>query len=146
MTDATSVESPPERADHSIPNGNGSKYLSADQVESNAAKDIVEADVEAFGGFLRVRSLSAAQQARINQAGVRQMGPGRNPQITIADSEIMKFELGVIVPKFEHNAVVRLYQQSGTSFAKVLEKIDEISVPQDEGRDAEAAFPGSEQA
>jgi hypothetical protein len=127
-----------------VRNGNG--YLTADQAEQNAAKDLIERDVEGvFGGKVRVRSLTAAQSAKVEQAGVK-MSPGGRVQMSIPENQIAKFREGVLIPAFDDNAARRLFQRSGPSFQKVLRVIDEISGTSDqEALAAQNAFPGSEE-
>lgn len=133
----------PEQA--SSANG-ASGYLTAEQIEANAAKDIIERDVEdVFGGKVRIRTLTAAEATRVQQAGVKVL-PGGGFRLSLPDAQIAKFELGVVQPKLEHNAVLRLYQQSGSSFARVLAAIDEISgTGDDEMLRAQAAFQGQDE-
>src|SRR3954470_22327353 len=73
-------------------NGNGSDYLSPDEMEAGARLE--ERDVEdVFGGRVRVRELTAAQAARIQQAAVKPTRGGSSFQMSIADAEVLKFQL-----------------------------------------------------
>jgi hypothetical protein len=134
-------------ADEVQANGNGGTssagYLTVDQAIENAAADRVEADVtDVFGGRVRIRSLSAAQQARVKQASMN-LG-GRNPTIAWAEMERLQFELGVIEPKFTAEQVKKLHIESGPSFARVIEEIDRVSgLNKEELRQAQEDFPGS---
>lgn len=133
-------------AEQHAPQANG--YLTGDQMEQNAPRDLVEKDVEGvFGGKVRIRSLSAHQAAKVDSAGFKMKPSGSGVVVTITDAQLLKFQLGVINPDLSQdpNRVMRLYQQSGPSFRKVLDAIDEISgTNENELRDAEAAFQGSE--
>jgi hypothetical protein len=126
-------------------NGNGSAiYLSVDELLTNAPKDIEEQDVEAFGGTVRIRALTAAQEAKVNQASTRLSQQG-NVQVSIVEAEVMKFMLGVVQPPVDHTLAMQLHQQSGKSFKAVLQAIDELSgTDGGESAKAAAAFPGSE--
>lgn len=131
-----------------VKNGNGSAYLSPDEMEAGAKLE--ERDVEdVFGGKVRVRELTAAQAARIQQAAVKPTRGGSSFQMSIADAEVLKFQLGVIVPDLtdDQNRVMRLYQRSGRDFRTILAAIDELSgTAENAMEDAKATFPGPEEA
>jgi hypothetical protein len=138
--------SAPVGGDQGTSNGNGSgngDYLSVEQLLVNAPADITERDVEdVFGGKVRIRALTAAQAAKVQQAGIKTT-QNRGIQVSIPEAEVTKFELAVIAPKMDHNQVLQAYQNSGPSFNKVLEAIDELSGTNDEELvKAQAAFPG----
>lgn len=134
-------------AEQHAPQANG--YLTPDQMEQNAPADLEEKDIEGvFGGKVRIRSLSAHQSAKVDSAGFKMKPSGNGVVVTISDAHLLKFQLGVINPDLSQdpNRVMRLYQQSGKSFRRVLDAIDEISGTSDDSlRDAEAAFQGSEE-
>lgn len=117
-------------------------YLSRDQLL--ARPDLEERDVEVRAGKLRVRELTAAQVARINQLNVR-VRKGE-PIADIAGMQVAKFELGVIEPKLSHDDVVSIHKTwPEAEFGKVLQAIDEISgTGEDALEDAQAGFPGGE--
>ena len=119
------------------------EYLSVDQALENAPADCEECDVEAFGGKVRVRALTAAQSARVRQVSVNMRGQA--PEIMWAAMEMEQFRLGVIVPKFNADQVRTLHLQSGRSFAAVIAKLDEISgLNKEELRKAQQEFQGAE--
>jgi hypothetical protein len=124
-------------------------YLTGDEMEHNAAADIVEQDVDdVFGGRVRVRSLTAHQAAKVQQASFKLGGRGgQDVQVSVTNLEVAKFQEGVVIPAdLDHNRVMRLYQNSGPSFQKVLNAIDEISGTGEQAdkvrSEAKAAFPG----
>jgi hypothetical protein len=115
-------------------------YLTPEQAIENAPGDLEEKDVEAFGGKVRVRALSAHAAARVHQGNVKVVRG--NPTVDIAAVQIAKFEFGVIQPKFTHDQVVRLHRTSGPSFTEVVKVIDEISgMTEEEEAAVEADFP-----
>ncbi len=120
------------------------EYLSVEEAIANAPADCEERDVEGvFGGKVRVRSLTAAQSARVRQASVNLSG--RNPDVVWAEMEIRQFEFAVIQPKFTHDQVKSLHLAAGKSFAKVIGVIDEISgMDKEELRKAQQEFPESD--
>lgn len=122
-----------------VPSG----YLTVDKAKENAPKDLKEEDVEGvFGGKVRVKSLTAAQSARVKQVSINMSG--RNPDVIWAAMELLQFEYGVIIPKFDADDVRTLHLESGPSFAKVIAKIDELSgTDKEEMAKAQAAFPES---
>jgi hypothetical protein len=137
MSGALVAEPAPE------PASNG--YLSLDQIKSNAPKDLREEDVEAFGGKIRIRSLTAAQSAEIEQAGVAMNPTTGRIQMKVVDAIVKKFELGVIQPEMNSSDVMYLFQQAGPSFMRVIQAIDRISgTEQGEMAKAQAAFPGTD--
>lgn len=123
-------------------NGNG--YLTPEQMEAGALLE--EADVHAYGGKVRVRELSAAESAKVQQAAVKTTRGGQGFQMSIPDAEILKFQLGMIAPRItDHSQAMRLYQKSGRDFRAILAKIDELSGTTDDAlEDAKASFQGSE--
>jgi hypothetical protein len=115
-------------------------YLSAEQAIENAPSDLEERVVEAFGGTVRVRALSAHAAAAVVQGNVKVVRG--NPDVNIAAVQIAKFERGVIEPKFTHEQVVKLHRTAGSSFTKVVGVIDEISgMTEDAEEEADATFP-----
>lgn len=125
---------------------NGSNgYITVDQALERAPADCGEADVEGvFGGKVRIRALTAAQQSRVKQASINLQG--RNPDVVWAAMEMLQFEFGVIEPKFTTDQVRTLHLESGPSFTKVIAEIDTISgMDKEELAKAKEAFPGSDE-
>lgn len=132
-------------AEETLPALSTNAYLTPEEALTNAPNDIVEDDVEGvFGGKVRIRSLTAAQQARVKQVSLNLSG--RNPDVAWAEMERTQFQLGVIEPKFTAEQVLMLHRMSGPSFAKVIERIDEISgTNKEELRKAQQEFQGPEE-
>lgn len=132
-------------AEETLPALSTNAYLTAEEALTNAPKDITAEDVEdVFGGKVRIRSLTAAQQARVKQVSLDLSG--RNPDVAWAEMERTQFQLGVIEPKFTAEQVLMLHRMSGPSFAKVIERIDEISgTNKEELRKAQQEFQGPEE-
>jgi hypothetical protein len=144
LPEKTTVEEPnPDRV-YDTSNGVPRRYATAEELLSNAPKDIVERDVEdVFSGLtVRVRGLTAAQAAHVRQQSLN-MGRG-GASVVWAQMEIAQFELGVIEPKLAHEQVVMLHRMAGPSFAKVIEVLDEISgIGKEELRKAQEEFQES---
>jgi hypothetical protein len=103
-----------------------SGYLTVDEAIENAPADLKEKDVEdVFGGKVRIRSLTAHQAARVKQLSLNLKG--KTPDVAWAEMEKAQFELGVIEPKFNRDAVEKLHRTSGPSFAKVIAELDSLS-------------------
>lgn len=124
-------------------NGNG--YITAAEAIERAPADCKEEDVDGvFGGKVRIRGLTAAQQARVKQESIK-LG-GRNPDVVWAAMELVQFELAVIQPKFTTSQVATLHATAGPSFAKVISAIDALSgTSEEERKKAQAAFRGSDE-
>lgn len=141
--DATRATAPPIAAQS---NGSTAEdgYLSVEDAIANAPADCEERDVEGvFGGKVRVRSLTAAQAARVKQASISLAG--RNPDVAWAEMEMRQFEFAVIKPKFSPDQVKTLHLSAGKSFAKVIGVIDEMSgMNKEELREAQREFPNSD--
>ncbi|MES2866731.1 MAG: hypothetical protein V4703_08215 [Actinomycetota bacterium] len=118
-------------------------YLTPEEAIENAPADCQEDDVDAFGGKMRVRALTAGQQAGIAQASVT---AGRKADVNVALMEMMTFRLGVIEPKMTPEQVRTLHLQSGKSFSRVVARIRELSgIGDEEVATAAAAFPEPEE-
>lgn len=144
-SEVVTVEEANTQRVYSTSNGGApSRYASAEDLLASAPKDIVEEDVEdVFGGsVVRVRSLTAAQAARVRQMSFTMSG--RSPEIAWAQMERAQFELGVIEPKLTQEQVLMLHRTSGASFAKVIETLDRISgTNKEELRKAQKEFQES---
>jgi hypothetical protein len=137
----TTTHEPPGAETHAV-SANG--YLSAEAALSNAPLDLDEQDVEGvFGGKVRIRALTAAQQAAVKQAGVSIGGSQQNVAVSFGAIERKQFELGVIAPAFTAEQVRTLHATSGPSFTRVIEALDKLSGMNKEAlRDAQKAFQG----
>jgi hypothetical protein len=126
----------------------GDEYVTVEQSLERAPLDLKEEDVhDVFGGKVRIRSLTAAQAARVKQASIH-LGAGRGggPEFGWAEAELMQFEMAVIKPKFSADDVRTLHLTSGPSFAKVIAAIDKLSGTNAEKlREAQKGFRGPEQ-
>ena len=132
----------PEAA-YASANGGSHKYATAEEMITNAPKDIKEQDVEdVFGGLtVRVRGLTASKAAHVKQMSFNMKG--RNAEVAWAQMEIAQFEFGVIEPQLTHEQVLMLHRTSGPSFARVIEVLDEISgIGKEELRKAQQDFQG----
>ena len=132
----------PEAA-YASANGGSKKYATAEELITNAPKDIKEQDVEdVFGGLtVRVRGLTASQAAHVKQTSFNMKG--RTAEVAWASMEIAQFELGVVDPHLTHEQVLMLHRTSGPSFARVIEVLDEISgIGKEELRKAQQDFQG----
>jgi hypothetical protein len=94
----------------------------------SAPSDLVEKviSVPEWGFSVKIRSLSAAQSAKVVQASADRKAGG----LTSTFAEEMakaQFEHGVVEPKFNYNQVNQLHHTSGPGFARVLREIDAIS-------------------
>jgi hypothetical protein len=119
-------------------------YLSAEEIAAYAdsGKDLPEADVDGvFGGRVRIRALTAAQNARIQQQSGQFSGKGVT--IDFVEMERLKVQYAVIEPKLDADQVKRLHIKSGPSFMKLVAEIDALSGTSEEGlRQAEQEFQG----
>lgn len=102
-----------------------SDFLTVEQLIENAPSDLEEREVEAFGGKVLVRGLSAHDASRVHQGNVKVVRG--DPVVDIASVQIAKFLLGVVTPKLTEEQVRKLHRTSGTSFVKVVNVIDELS-------------------
>jgi len=114
-------------------------YLTPDQLLENASNALEELDVEAFGGTVKIRELTAHASTRVHQGNVR-MVKGQ-PDVDIAAVQKAKFLHGVVEPKLTAERVNKLHRTSGSDFTKVVKAIDRISGLDEESKEeAEAAF------
>lgn len=115
----------------------------ADQILDAAPSDLVTETLEIpeWKCSVRVRSLTAAQSARVKQAGLRFKGD--ETAVAWAEMEIMQFQEGVLDPSFRKDQVRRLYGSSGKGFQRVIGWLDEHSgLNKEELRQARDEFPG----
>lgn len=82
-------------------------------------------EIPEWGYSVEVRSLTAAQSARVKQRGFSFTEGGTD--VAWAEMEIMQFMMGVRVPKFTEEQVLDLHNQSGAGFARIINWIDEHS-------------------
>lgn len=120
------------------------QILTADAMLAFAqeGKDL-ESDVvdDVFGGSVRIKSLTAAQAAQVQQGSIR-FGASRKQrtEFNFASAERLKFRYGVTEPSLTDDQVRTLQTTAGPSFQKVLKAIDEIS-----GTDEKAAEEDEQQ-
>lgn len=122
-------------------------FASAEDLLEGAKSDIREDVVrDVFDGKkVKIRALTAAQNAMVNQGSITIGGGrrGKNTDFNFATSEKMKFRYGVAEPKLTPDQVQMLHFTAGPSFQAVLKAIDEISgIKEKDVEDAEEAFPG----
>lgn len=115
-------------------------YATFDEINA-APSDIVEKDITVTGwGRLRIRSLTAAQNGRINQDSAKGLGSA-TPEIRLAEFQKARFRMGVKTPRLSVDQVNVIYHESGPRFMYVLEQINEISgTSEEELRKAQEAF------
>ena len=120
----------------------GQVMLTKDQILA-LPSDIVEeiVDVPEWGGSIRIRSLTAAELAKVRQASIRFKTNGGGDFI-FAEQEKRQFEYGVVEPKFTKEEVNVLFHRSAAAWRRVMDALDRISGTSDQDRrEAEAAFP-----
>jgi hypothetical protein len=100
---------------------------SVEDILNAAPKDIKEEilEIPEWGYSVEVKSLTAAQSARVKQRGFSFTEGGTD--VAWAEMEIMQFMMGVKKPKFTEEQVLDLHNQSGAGFARVIAWIDEHS-------------------
>lgn len=93
----------------------------------NAPSDLVHeiVDVPEFGCAVKIRSLTAAQSAKVRQAGI--VGVGDKARLDFAALEKAQFLHGVAEPKFRPEDVNVLHHRSGPGFQRVIKAVDRIS-------------------
>ena len=107
----------------------------------NAPSDLVEQTIEVpeWGGHIRIRSLTAAEQAKVRQASI-ELGAD-SPRVIFAEMEKRQFEYGVVEPKFTKEDVNVLFHKSSTSWRRVINALDALTGTRKDLAEAEAAFP-----
>jgi hypothetical protein len=100
---------------------------SVEDILQAAPKDLKEEvlEIPEWGYSVEVRSLTAAQSARVKQRGFSFTEGGTD--VAWAEMEIMQFLMGVRKPKFTEEQVLDLHNQSGAGFARIIAWIDEHS-------------------
>lgn len=100
---------------------------SVEDILTAAPKDLKEEvlEIPEWGYSVEVRSLTAAQSARVKQRGFSFTEGGTD--VAWAEMEIMQFMMGVRKPKFTEEQVLELHNMSGTGFARIIQWIDENS-------------------
>lgn len=93
-----------------------------------APSDLIEKviPVPEWGFSVKIRSLTAAQAAKVVQAAADRKAGGLASTFAEAMAKV-QFEHGVIEPKFNYNQVNQLHHKSGPGFARVLRELDAIS-------------------
>lgn len=110
----------------------------------NAPSDIVEEIIDVPGwGKVKIRSLTAAQQAQVNQSSLSGVGSG-SLDLSWADMEKLRFQHGLVAPSLSPEQVNVLYHRNGPRFSFVLSEINRISgTTEEELRRAREAFQSS---
>lgn len=119
--------------------------LSVEEFIERAANDRGEEVVElpALGGSVKIRALSASQDARVNEAS-SSFGSNGKTKLDFTQMERLRFQYGVVEPTFTADQVKKLHIKSGPSFQRVLKRINELSgLTEKDAEEAEAAFPES---
>jgi len=100
---------------------------SVEEILKKAPDDLVEENLEVpeWGCSVKVRSFTAAQAAAVKQRGFGFKGD--ETLVAWAEMEIMQFKQGVVEPAFTEDQVRELHLSSGRGFARVIEKLDELS-------------------
>lgn len=116
--------------------------LSVEEFIAKASRDRKEEVVELpeLGGSVKIRALSAAQDANVNQQSAQ--FNGNKTVIDFAAMERLRFQFGVIEPEMSADQVRKLHIESGPSFQLVLRRINELSgTTEKDQKESEAAFP-----
>jgi len=107
-----------------------------------APSDLIEDTVEVpeWGGSIRIRSLTAAEQAKVRQASI-ELGHN-STRLIFAEMEKRQFEYGVVEPKFTSQDVNTLFHRTGPSWRRVIDALDRLTpIRKDDLDKDEAAFP-----
>lgn len=123
-------------------------YASFESLDEAAAAEIGEKDVpDVFGGqTVRIRTLTAAQAAQVNQSSIRFGGgrKGQNTEMSFAVREIKTLQYGLVKPSVNMDQARSLHAKAGPSVQKLLSEIRELSGMDDASKEQdEEAFPGS---
>lgn len=92
-----------------------------------APNDIVEETLEVpeWGCSIRVRSLTAAQEAQVKQKGLEFRG--ETTKVWFAEMELTQFQASVVEPKFKLDDARRLQHTSSKGWQRVVAWIDKQS-------------------
>lgn len=115
---ATDINS---NSDASLPMGTVEAIL--DKAPSDLMEKVI--DVPEWGCSVRIRSLTAAQSARIRQQGIKLKSD--ETKVAWAEMEILQFMEGVVEPKFDHSQVRKLHLTSSAGFNRVIQELDDLS-------------------
>lgn len=113
-----------------------------DQILEAAPRDIRTETIEVpeWNCSVVIKSLTAAEKARIRQVGIQ---PG-NPAVAWGEMEIEQFLAGVAEPKFNRHQVQKLHQTSSIGFGRVIDAHDELAeMSKEELRKAQQDFRDS---
>lgn len=117
----------------------------ADILEA-AKHDVTEEtiDIPEWGMSVRIKSLTAADDARMKSASAVPGQNGSAPRVDIGAMERVQFQTGVVEPKFRMEDVNVLQHRSGSGFKRVIRALDRISggSEADQIAKAEETFPG----
>lgn len=120
-------------------------YLTVKQMHDKAATSIREEDFEFCGGLIKIRGLTAAEDAQVTEASLK-VGEGR-AKATKFRADIRQELIvmhGVIQPDLTLQDVKTLIATTGADeIGRLISKIEELSGTSEEDREAAAAaFPG----
>lgn len=121
-TEPTSVgEAIKGQQDGSLPIGTVQTIL------ERAPDDIVEAvlPVPEWGCSVRVRSLTAAQEAQVKQKGLEFRG--ETTKVWFAEMELAQFQASVVEPKFRLDDARKLQHSSSKGWQRIVAWIDKQS-------------------
>lgn len=138
LASAAAAPAPEEPA--TLPIGTVADILEA--AKNDGTEEILE--IPEWGMSVRIRSLTAADDARMKSASAIPGSNGQGPRVDIGAMERIQFERGVIEPKFRKEDVNTLQHRSSSGFRRVIRRLDEISGGSETQQtdDAEAQFQG----
>lgn len=120
-------------------------YLTAKQLLDKAATGIEEADVEVLGGTVKVRGLTAAEDALVTQGSI-EVKPGMRGSTKFRADARQRLTIlyGLVEPRLD-DAQVRAFVATvgAEDCSRIVDKIQELSGSSEDEEDAaDAAFPG----
>lgn len=118
---------------------------SVQHILEKAPSDIVEEIIEVpeWGCSVRVRSLTAAQEAQVKQKGLEFRG--ETTKVWFAEMELAQFQASVVEPKFKLDDARRLQSTSSRGWARIVAWIDKMSnLDKEEVAKMKDDFPESE--
>ncbi len=100
--------------------------LTADQI-LDAPSDLAEETVEIaeWGGSVKIRSLTAAEHAKVRQASIRLKGD--ETALLFAEIEKRQVQYALVEPKLSEHQVNQLFHRTGPSWRRLVDAIDRIS-------------------
>lgn len=116
-----------------------------DGILEAAPKDIVETTLEVpeWDCSVRVRSLTAAQEAQVKQKGLEFRG--ETTKVWFAEMELTQFQASVVEPKFKLDDARRLQHTSSKGWQRIVAWIDkQSSLDKEEVAKLKDDFPAME--